>query len=150
MKQPVSTLLISAVSLLIGAGLGALWSSGASGPAAQSATGAPAYRAGPFQLSVRVAPEIPQVGENTLTVELTDLGGEPVRDARLGVVATMRAMGAMPEMRAPATLTETAPGRYSGALTLPMDGSWPLTIDVMKEGLGTSSLRLDMATRRVG
>ena len=47
-------------------------------------------------------------------------------------------------------IEQTAPGRYEGPFSLPMDGSWPLTIEVRKDGLGQATLNFEMATRRSG
>jgi len=109
-----------------------------------------AYSAGPFRVQVEVTPEIPVIGENTVIVQLTDSGGTPVEDATISVVAVMPAMNPMPEMRAFAEIGQTAPGRYEGGFDLPMDGSWPLTIEIEKPGLGNARLSFDMATRRAG
>jgi Cu(I)/Ag(I) efflux system membrane fusion protein len=108
------------------------------------------YSAGPFRVQVDVTPEIPVIGENTVILRLTDSIGVPVDDATISVVATMPAMNPMPEMRAFAEIGQTAPGQYEGGFDLPMDGSWPLTVEIEKTGLGNARLSFDMATRRPG
>jgi Cu(I)/Ag(I) efflux system membrane fusion protein len=57
-------------------------------------------------------------------------------------------MGAMPAMRAPADLEETAPGRYQGSMDLPMRGEWPLTISFDAPGGQSVRLQFDLATDR--
>ena len=149
MKQYITLVPIAAVALMAGIGIGLYWA-GEQEQAAGAIPDAPMHQAGPFRLSIRVSPEAPEIGENSVRIELTDLNGAPVDDAQINVVATMRAMGAMPEMRAPATIENTAPGRYQGSFTLPMDGSWPLSVEVSKDGLGRATLIFDLATKRSG
>ena len=115
-----------------------------------SMVAADAYTAGPFRVQIDVLPEIPVIGENAVRVRLTDNVGVPVEDATISVVAVMPAMNPMPEMRAFAEIGQTAPGQYEGSFDLPMDGSWPLTLEIETPGLGNARLSFDMATRRPG
>ena len=149
MKKYITLVPIVAVALMAGIGIGLYWA-GDKDQMAGATLDASMHQAGPFRLAIRVNPEAPEIGENSVLIELTDLNGIPVDDAQINVVATMLAMGAMPEMRAPATIEQTAPGRYEGPFTLPMDGSWPLTVEVSKEGLGQATLLFDLATKRAG
>jgi Cu(I)/Ag(I) efflux system membrane fusion protein len=150
MKQNAVLAAAVVAALLAGIAAGIFWSDRQQSPSPSSMEDTPTHQAGPFRVAASVDPQVPEVGENTVVIEVTDLNGEPVSDARIAAVATMPAMGAMAEMRAPATIRETAPGRYEGALTLPMDGSWPLTLEVGKEGVGQATLRFEMATRQAG
>jgi Cu(I)/Ag(I) efflux system membrane fusion protein len=149
MKRQAVLIVTVIAALVVGVAVGVFWGNRSPAPAGSMAE-LSIHRAGPFRLAVSIDPEVPEVGNNTVIIELTDLEGTPVSDAQITAVATMPAMGAMPAMRAPATIEETAPGRYAGALTLPMDGSWPLTFEVSKAGVGQATLRLEMATRRAG
>ncbi len=120
-------------------------------PTAKDAPGPqPAYRSGAFQVGVRLQPQTPKVGENRFELVLNDAGGAPVAGANVRAVAEMPAMGSMPAMQAPADLRETAPGRYTGRFEIPMDGSWPLTLDIAQPKLGKTRITLDMATGRAG
>jgi len=148
MRKHIVLITSVALALTAGALIGFYWSGERQGRAPAAA--APMHRAGPFQIAARVAPATPVVGENTVLIELADLGGAPVTGAQIRAVATMPAMGAMPEMRAPATVTESRPGHYEGPFTLRMDGSWPLTLEISKEGVGEATLRFELATRRPG
>ena len=142
---------ISGISVLgIGFYLGLQWQGRMAGESMGSMIAADAYNAGPFRVQVEVAPEIPVIGENVVRLTLTDGAGVPVDDATISVVATMPAMNPMPEMRAFAEIGQTASGRYEGSFDLPMDGSWPLTIEIDKPGVGNARLSFDMATRRPG
>ncbi len=109
-----------------------------------------AFRAGPFRVQISVTPEIPVIGDNTVRLRLMDGDGVPVEGATISVAAIMPAMSPMPEMRASADIAETSPGQYEGLFNLSMDGSWPLTVEIEKTGLGSARLSFDMATRRPG
>jgi Cu(I)/Ag(I) efflux system membrane fusion protein len=135
------------IALVAGILIGARWLGPQETPPTQATAGAPLHDAGPFRVRASVDPETPEIGENTVIIEISDLDGAPVTGAQVEVVAIMSAMGAMPAMRAPATITETAPGRYEGPFTLAMDGSWPLTLTIGKQGLGHAELRFDATGR---
>lgn len=150
MSKPVWILLAAALAAAAGGGLW-LWLGGSGGgPAAEKAETIGHYRAGDFHLSLALEPPAPRTGNNRLVVNLTDRQGEPVADAGLHGVAAMPAMGAMSEMRASVTFEESRPGRYVGSFDLPMDGAWPLTLEIAKAGLGEARLSFDMATGRRG
>jgi|TARA_R110001592_G_scaffold265020_2_gene530563 Cu(I)/Ag(I) efflux system membrane fusion protein len=143
---------IAVIGFLVVTGtLSVLWLSGndtatANGPSALQ----PAYRAGPFQLGIELDPEIPRVGNNTLTLVLLDKAGQPVSDASIKAVAEMPAMGAMPTMQAPADMAAIEPGLYRGTFEPSMEGSWPLTLQISKEGVGSARASFDLATGRKG
>lgn len=131
--------------------LSLLWLSGndtatANGPSALQ----PAYRAGPFQLGIELDPETPHVGNNTLTLVLLDHQGQTVSGATIKAVAEMPAMGAMAAMQAPADMTAIEPGLYRGTFEPSMEGSWPLTLQISKEGVGSARASFDLATGRKG
>tara|TARA_R110002096_G_scaffold364311_1_gene557384 strand:- start:27214 stop:29103 length:1890 start_codon:yes stop_codon:yes gene_type:complete len=107
----------------------------------------PRYRAGDFEIGVMTDPKTPRVGDNRLIVEVRDIDGNPV-STDVDAYAEMPAMGAMPAMRAPADLTETAPGRYEGAMDLSMRGEWPLTMRFTPTGGSPVRLQFDLATDR--
>jgi membrane fusion protein, copper/silver efflux system len=117
---------------------------------ADTDSGEPKYHSGPFNLDVTVEPKAPQVGKNRLVISLNDEDGKSIARAKIHAQATMPAMGAMGAMQAPVTFKETAPGRYAGTFQLPMSGSWPLSIQIQKEGMGSQTISFDMATGRPG
>ena len=84
--------------------------SGVSDPSMATKDDMPRYRAGNFEVGVMTEPSTPKVGDNRLIVDVRDVDGKPV-STRIDAYAEMPAMGAMPAMRAPADLKETAPGR---------------------------------------
>ncbi len=137
--------------LLLGIWLGTQFfasNNGATGAAKGSDT--LPYRAGPFRLGVDVKPETPVVGENRLRIALQTAEGGPIESADIRAVAEMPAMGSMPAMRAPAQLSEVAPGVYEGTFDLPMNGAWPLTIRIEKADLGEATVSFALATGRPG
>lgn len=108
------------------------------------------YRAGPFRFGLSIQPTTPRVGENTFTLVLNDADGNPVADANIEAIAEMPAMGSMTAMRAPADIEENALGIYSGTFEPYMEGSWPLSLRISKEELGSVRVNFDLATGRKG
>jgi len=118
--------------------------------AASEAQSETPYQAGPFRVGVAISPEKPVVGKNALRIVLRDRNDEPVPGARINAVAMMPAMGAMPEMRAPAEIEEVDPGIYEGTFELSMEGAWPLMILISEPKSGSAELSFDMATNFAG
>ena len=108
------------------------------------------YQSGPYQIGISINPETPAVGKNRLSLSLNDQQGNPVSGADIQAYGEMAAMGTMQAMRAPAELEETAPGMYKGPFELQMSGTWPLTVNISKQGMGNVRLNFDMATGRSG
>jgi hypothetical protein len=64
-------------------------------------------------------------GDQDLTVTFKDAAGKPVDVGSASLNFFMPAMGTMPAMNDPATLTTTStPGVYSGKVKLEMGGEW--------------------------
>jgi len=124
--------------------------SGSSQPMVNAGDEVLPYRSGPYQLDVRVQPETPQVGENTLTIRLHAEDGKPLNSASIRAVAEMPAMGTMPAMQAPAEMREVEPGVYRGGFDLSMEGSWPLSLAIQAPGLPERRVSFDLATGRKG
>lgn len=109
------------------------------------------YRVGEVELGIATEPATPRVGMNQLIIELRDAAGNPVSGIPIDAYAEMPAMGAMAAMRAPAEVSEVAPGRYVGAMNLSMRGAWPLTVTLQDPETGTDArLQFDLATDRTG
>lgn len=108
------------------------------------------YRAGDIEIGIATDPVTPQVGDNRLIVEVRGPEGDAAADVDVSAFAEMAAMGAMPAMRAPAGLEQTAPGRFEGSMNLSMRGEWPLTVDVADASGRTRQLKFDLATDRSG
>ncbi len=149
-KRSSVTIAAGIAILALGFFVGQQWSGSGVDESMALDTGGDALRAGPFRVQVTVNPETPVIGANTVRLRLTDSQGVPVEGATVSVVAIMPAMNPMPEMRAFAEITQTGPGVYEGPFSLSMDGSWPLTVEIEKAGVGSARLSFDMATRRPG
>ena len=149
-KNTIAIVIGSVLSLVAGVIIGLQWSGGADVRPTDPIEVRDMLRAGPFQVQATISPEMPVIGDNDVTLIVTDAAGTPTEGAEVSVTAIMRAMGAMAEMRAPANMTETSPGRYEGTFSLAMDGSWPLTVSIEKPDVGSTTFVLDMATRRRG
>ncbi len=107
----------------------------------------PRYRAGALEVGVMTDPATPTVGDNRLVIEVRDANGDPV-STEVDAYAEMPAMGAMPAMRAPADVEETASGRYEGTMDLSMRGEWPLTMTIAQPDGAPLRLQFDLATDR--
>jgi nitrogen fixation protein FixH len=81
-------------------------------------------------------------GKNDFTVTFTDAGGKPVDVGAAAVNFHMPAMGTMPTMNNPATLTTTGtPGVYAAKVDLEMAGEWETQITYEgPKGKGKASL----------
>lgn len=110
----------------------------------------PRYRTGGLVVGVATEPAAPQVGENRLIVELATSDGEPVTGVTFDAHAEMPAMGAMPAMRAPVEIQESAPGRYVGSFSLQTRGEWPLTLGFETPDGHAARLLFDLAVGRKG
>ena len=104
------------------------------------------HQAGSLKVGAQVEPRKPIVGKNRLYVAVQTTDGKPVTDARVEAVAIMPAMGAMPEMRATATMKHEGQGRYTGELELAMQGGWPLTVKIDSPSNGQVTVYFDLAT----
>ena len=107
-------------------------------------------QSGPFQLAIDVNGGLPQVGENVVTIKISDEFGEPQNQSLVRAYAQMAAMANMPSMRAPADLRKMGPGLYTGKMNLAMRGEWPLQITIDDPNMGATRLSFDMATGRQG
>ncbi len=150
MKRSNVLLSVAAIAALAALGGGAHFLLNEPGPdAAVTVTqhDMPRYRAGGLEIGIRTDPPTPRVGDNRLIVDVRDPNGKPV-SVKIDAYAEMPAMGAMPAMRAPADLQETAPGRYEGIMDLSMRGEWPLTMNFQTPQGRPVRLQFDLATDR--
>lgn len=97
-------------------------------------------------------PDPPKGGaENTFRVTVTDAKGNPLPDAKVTVTLVMPAMPAMnmPEMRSSFEVPWMAgKNMYMGRGTVPLAGSWTVTVEVSKDGelIGTHRTRVSATT----
>jgi len=106
------------------------------------------------KMTVRVAPAALRVGENELLLELRDAQGNPVVGADVAIRVHMHAMGAMPAMGGPASVSDEGDGRYHASFELAMGSTWNVEIAATLDGgrvaqaegsltVGTPGVRLE-------
>lgn len=108
------------------------------------------YYAGAFKVQIKLAPAKPKIGNNTLRILIRNEQDQPVSDATLEASSEMPAMGSMPAMLEVVDIQESGNGFYQGHFSLPMNGSWPLAIQITSPALGKAELVFDMNTSRAG
>ena len=91
-------------------------------------------RAGPYQLAVDV-PAAPRTGRALPVAVRVDLDGRPLEGATV-TVQGFPGLGTSASAIRPLVLTPdpAAPGRYRGALTIPIHGGWLLDLQVSGAG----------------
>ena len=108
------------------------------------------HYAGPYKVQLKLNPEKPKIGNNQVTILIRNEQDQPVSNAQIDAVAVMPGMGTMPEMREAVEIEATEAGIYQGKFSIPMNGSWPLTITINSTALGQAELAFDMNTSRAG
>ena len=106
--------------------------------------------AGDFQLQLRLDPDPPTTGENTLHLDLSDANGKPVTGAKLGFVYDMPGMGAMPEMKGGGDTRDLGGGKYQVTYPVAMLGDWTLTLGIEAQGHAPAELRFKVSPPRKG
>lgn len=137
------------VSVLLLAGL-AIFSLRQSDDTLQPNNPGETFYSGNYQIQLALNPEKPKIGNNQLTIALFDENHQPVTDVQIDAYAEMPAMGSMQAMREPVNMTNTGSGRYSGDFSLPMNGSWPITLHIQSVRLGQADAVFDLNTSRAG
>ena len=121
------------------------WFSGQS----MGVTGAPVtVHAGIFSLKASLDPDPPAMKGNVLMLEIQDVSGKAVDDAKVEVVYDMPAMGAMSEMKGTADVKHEKNGRYRAAFDLPMGGTWPLSVSIQApSGSASQTFKLTVGSK---
>ncbi|MFW5444447.1 MAG: efflux RND transporter periplasmic adaptor subunit [Methylococcaceae bacterium] len=119
-------------------------------PATQLETIGETHLAGNYQIQIKLNPEKPKIGNNSLTMAIRNTKDQPIVDAVVQIYAEMPAMGSMQAMREMVAIENTGTGLYQGSYSLPMNGSWPLTISIESEKQGKADVLFDMNTSRIG
>lgn len=107
---------------------------------------------GEVKISFAVEPDPPKGGaENTFRVTVTDAKGKLLPDAKVTVTLVMPAMPSMnmPEMRSSFEVPwMAAHNMYMGRGTVPLAGSWTVTVEVRKDGklIGIHRTRVSATT----
>lgn len=88
-------------------------------------------KAGEYTMDITLDKNPPVVGDNIVTVKITDATGKPVTDARVRVEYSMPAMPGMPAANYH-TDAELKGQAYKAKLELPMGGSWNTTVKMKR------------------
>ncbi|MBF0517815.1 MAG: FixH family protein [Nitrospirae bacterium] len=88
-----------------------------------------AKRAGEYTIQFKLDKKSPVIGDNAAEVEITDINGRLVTDAKVKLDYSMPAMPGMPAMNYSADVTHTGEV-YHAILNLSMAGSWNIDIKV--------------------
>lgn len=108
------------------------------------------YLAGNYQIQIKLKPEKPKIGNNQLTLLIRDQNEQPVTDINIEAYAEMPAMGSMQAMHEVISIENSGTGLYQGHYSLPMNGSWPLSITINSAKQGKAEALFDMNTSRSG
>jgi multidrug efflux pump subunit AcrA (membrane-fusion protein) len=100
-------------------------------------------------IDLRVEPDPPRTGENTVEVRIRDREGRPIPDLDVALLCAMPAMPSMnmPEMRSEARLAPVEAGLYRGTASLSMAGHWDLTVTADRDGQTIASTRAGFTAR---
>lgn len=90
-------------------------------------------KAGEYNVKVKIDRNPPIVGDNNVSVEITDASGHHVRDAKVVVDYSMPAMPGMPAMNYK-TDAELKGDEYKAKMGLSMSGSWNIAVKITREG----------------
>lgn len=90
-------------------------------------------KAGMYNVTVKMDKNPPVVGDNNVSIEVTDASGHHARDAKVMVEYSMPAMSGMPAMtyRTEAALNGDA---YQAKVNLSMSGSWNVSVKITRAG----------------
>jgi len=82
---------------------------------------------------VKIDKNPPVVGDNNVSIEVTDGSGHHARDAKVVVEYSMPAMPGMPAMNYKAD-AELKGDAYSAKMNLSMSGSWNIAVKITRAG----------------
>ena len=102
-------------------------------------------KAGDYSVNVKIDRNPPVVGDNTISVEITDASGKYVTDAKVVVDYSMPAMPGMPPMnyKTDAGLKGNV---YKATMNLSMSGPWNIAVKMTKAGK-TSTVKFNIDAR---
>ena len=80
--------------------------------------------------------EFPNVGDNTFKITVTDMNGDPIKDAKVDILLHMPGMPSMgmPAMNIPAIGKPVKDGLYVAEINIPMGGQWHVRVTVTRPG----------------
>ncbi|MEO5356879.1 MAG: FixH family protein [Nitrospirae bacterium YQR-1] len=90
-------------------------------------------KAGQYTVAMTLDKGDPVVGDNIATIEIKDMEGKYVLDAKVVVEYSMPAMPGMPAMNYKAKAKSNAE-QYIATMTLPMAGAWNIAVKITRDG----------------
>lgn len=90
-------------------------------------------KAGEYNIMVKIDKNPPVVGDNNVSIEVTDASGQHTKDAKVIVEYSMPAMSGMPAMNYKAD-AEPKGDTYNTKMNLSMSGSWNVAVRITKAG----------------
>jgi hypothetical protein len=90
-------------------------------------------KAGEYNVAVKIDKNPPVVGDNNISIEVTDASGHHARDAKVVVDYSMPAMPGMPAMNYKAD-AELKGDEYKAKINLSMSGSWNVAVKITRAG----------------
>lgn len=90
-------------------------------------------KAGDYNVVVKIDKNPPVVGDNNVSIEVTDASGHHARDAKVIVEYSMPAMPGMPAMNYKAD-AESKGDTYNTKMNLSMSGSWNIAVKITRAG----------------
>ena len=148
--KTVNKISIGIIVILLLVGIATVFLNQATETAAKLQKIAPTHLAGNYQIQIDLNSEKPKIGNNQLTIAIRDSKEQPVMNASIQAFVEMPAMGSMQAMREPVNIENIGSGLYQGHYSLPMNGSWPLTVNIESTKLGIAEVVFDMNTSRSG
>lgn len=109
--------------------------------------GAVQARLSALTIDLETEPTPPRTGRNTLRAVIHDAAGHTVDDAVVRTRLFMPQMGSMAPMESVATLEPKGPGRYEGAIDIPMPFAWQTTVTVEKDGTTLGRVETTLSSR---
>src|SRR5574340_543 len=99
-------------------------------------------KAGGYDVEIRIDKNPPVVGGNNIGIEIKDVSGKYVTDAKVRVEYSMPAMPGMPAMNYK-TDAELNGDVYKAKMNLSMSGSWNITVKITR-GNKTSAIKFNV------
>ena len=148
--KAINKISLAVFTLLLLMGIATIFVNQTTAPAIKLPKLGKTHLLGNYQLQIKLNPEKPKIGNNQLTLAISDDKDLPVTDANITVYAEMPAMGSMQAMREMVSIENTGKGLYQGDYSLPMNGSWPLSLTIESKKYGKADALFDMNTSRIG
>ena len=92
-----------------------------------------------LDIKVTVNNDPPAVGENNLSITLTDPEGNKVTNAKIKIAYSMKPMGSMPTMMYKAR-PKLDGENYKAKINLAMSGQWNIVLNIKRLGKGLTKM----------